>query len=326
MEDELDRAFAAEEEGRDADALALFEAAAARGSAEAMAELAMRIDDEDRATQLIERSADLGDPTGMWLRGIDAKLDGDVATASAWWTRAAAAGSAQAEFELGNLAWSANDEERAVELWQRAAEGGSAAALTGLAFVANRDGDQATARELWTEAAECGQPRAMFHLAHLDLAAGDKGSAQDWMARAAESGDPDAMLEYGGMALTAGQVDITVEWWMGASLAGNAAAPGNLLMLATHGRADAVEALRQVPGGDEELAKTAAAAADGAAPAMVATAVAALIDGDRARAELLLDAAARQGNEAARSLLSGGDQPAMPNGYFRRMAEHLLWS
>ena len=153
---------------------------------------------------MYHRSADMGDPEGMYNLGVCY------------------------EYGEGGLTEDEVDEVKAVEWYQKAAEAGYAAAMWDLGY-AYRWGeggltrDEAKAVEWYRKAAEAGDARAMCSLGYAYEfgqwgLTEDKAKAVQWYRKAAEAGDARAMYnlgyayEYGQGGLTKDEAK-AVEWY-----------------------------------------------------------------------------------------------------------------
>ena len=153
---------------------------------------------------MYHRSADMGDPEGMYNLGVCY------------------------EYGEGGLTEDEVDEVKAVEWYQKAAEAGYASAMWDLGY-AYRWGeggltrDEAKAVEWYRKAAEAGDARAMCSLGYAYEfgqwgLTEDKAKAVQWYRKAAEAGDARAMYnlgyayEYGQGGLTKDEAK-AVEWY-----------------------------------------------------------------------------------------------------------------
>ena len=197
---------------------------------------------------MYHRSADMGDPEGMYNLGVcyedgQRGITRDGVKAVEWYRKAAEAGNAAAMYSLGKcydccIGGLAKDLVKLVEWYRKAAEAGNAQGMYALAlcyedgYFLTRDGEKAM--EWYQKAAEAGDVKAMHHLGY-SYENGDIGleltrnevKALEWYQKAAEAGDTLAMCglgrlyKYGGGELTKDEAK-AVEWYQKAAEAGNA--------------------------------------------------------------------------------------------------------
>ena len=207
---------------------------------------------------MYHRSADMGDPEGMYNLGVCYEYgeggltedEVDEVKAVEWYQKAAEAGYAAAMWDLGYAyRWGegglTRDEAKAVEWYRKAAEAGYANARAmhnlGVDYKYGKGGltmDHTKAVEWYRKAAEAGEARAMGDLgcAYLWGDGGltrDEAKAVEWYRKAAEAGDARAMCslgyayEFGQWGLTEDKVK-AVQWYRKAAEAGDARAMYNL--------------------------------------------------------------------------------------------------
>ena len=207
---------------------------------------------------MYHRSADMGDPEGMYNLGVCYEYgeggltedEVDEVKAVEWYQKAAEAGYAAAMWDLGYAyRWGegglTRDEAKAVEWYRKAAEAGYANARAmhnlGVDYKYGKGGltmDHTKAVEWYRKAAEAGEARAMGDLgcAYLWGDGGltrDEAKAVEWYRKAAEAGDARAMCSLG-YAYEFGQWGLTedkakaVQWYRKAAEAGDARAMYNL--------------------------------------------------------------------------------------------------
>ena len=207
---------------------------------------------------MYHRSADMGDPEGMYNLGVCYEYgeggltedEVDEVKAVEWYQKAAEAGYAAAMWDLGYAyRWGegglTRDEAKAVEWYRKAAEAGYANARAmhnlGVDYKYGKGGltmDHTKAVEWYRKAAEAGEARAMGDLgcAYMWGDGGltkDTSKAVEWYRKAAEAGDARAMCSLG-YAYEFGQWGLTedkakaVQWYRKAAEAGDARAMYNL--------------------------------------------------------------------------------------------------
>ena len=210
---------------------------------------------------MFRRSAEMGDPQGMYKLGVcydfgKGGLTKDGAKAVEWYQKAAEAGNARAMNSLGvcyarGKGGLTEDKAKAVGWYQKAAEAGSADAMhnLGCRYDYGRGGltkDEAKAVEWYQKAAEAGSADAMDSLgACYALGRGgltkDEAEAAEWYKKAAEAGSADAMNSLG-IYYALGKGGLTkdeakaVEWYQKAVEAGNANAMHSLGSCYEHGK------------------------------------------------------------------------------------------
>ena len=203
---------------------------------------------------MYHRSADMGDPEGMYNLGVCYEYgeggltedEVDEVKAVEWYQKAAEAGYAAAMWDLGYAyRWGegglTRDETKAVEWYRKAAEAGYANARAmynlGVDYKYGKGGltmDHTKAVEWYRKAAEAGDAEAMGGLgcAYLWGDGGltrDEAKAVEWYRKAAEAGYAGAMSSLG-YAYEFGQWGLTedtskaVEWYRKAAEAGDARA------------------------------------------------------------------------------------------------------
>ena len=209
---------------------------------------------------MFRRSAEMGDPQGMYKLGVcydfgKGGLTKDGAKAVEWYQKAAEAGNARAMNSLGvcyarGKGGLTEDKAKAVGWYQKAAEAGSADAMhnLGCRYDYGRGGltkDEAKAVEWYQKAAEAGSADAMDSLG-VCYALGrggltkDEAEAAEWYKKAAEAGSADAMHSLG-IYYKLGKGGLTkdeakaVEWYQKAVEAGNANAMHSLGFCYEHG-------------------------------------------------------------------------------------------
>ena len=236
---------------------------------------------------MYHRSADMGDPEGMYNLGVcyeygQRGLTEDKVKAVEWYRKAAEAGNAAAMYSLGKcyefcIGGLAQDFVKLVEWYRKAAEAGNAQGMYALAlcyedgYFLTRDGEKAI--EWYQKAAEAGDVKAMKRLGHSYEIGGtglmlttNKVKALEWYQKAAEAGDTLAMrgigslYEDGGGGLTEDGAK-AVEWYKKAVEAGDAYAMYDLGNLYGYGKggltkdeAKAVEWYRKAAEGGVEAA------------------------------------------------------------------------
>lgn len=185
----------------------------------------------DRAAAAAQPLADAGYAGAMFNLGIVAWHDDDLASARAWWERAAAGGMPSAMVNLGMMV--REEDPGAARAWyEQAAASGNDTAMTNLGALL-RDGDPDAARTWFRRAAELGNPNAMVGLGALDVDA-DPDAARAWFRRAADAGSPAGMYN---LALLLGDEDPASRgWYERAAEAGHRDAMARLGVLAA--RAD----------------------------------------------------------------------------------------
>lgn len=152
---------------------------------------------------------------GIYLAGGKG-VEADPSKAREWFSRAAAQGSAEAEFYLGYLLFNGKgcpvDKSAAVSHWRRAADGGVAEAQYRLALILlENSGETAEGVRLLHKVATCEVPnlaaKAACDLGNL-YAKGlygqsvDMAKSAEWYARAARGGESRAQLVYAIMLLS----------------------------------------------------------------------------------------------------------------------------
>ena len=247
-------------------------------------------DDPARALQHYLQAAEAGDAEAMWALGCllgqpdgPPGTDHDPVQAHAWCIRAAQAGhagallalasscaethperteaalrraaeagSAEAQWRLGQLSntGDAVARQQAAHWFQMASRQGHVAALGALAL-AYYKGDGVPAHpalglQLLTEAAERGDAASRWNLALL-LAAGSDQRPRDlpgallWCGQAAEAGFVPAQASMGVLCASAGRQEEAVQWWRRAASAGDVEAQYNLALALLHGRGVAAD-------------------------------------------------------------------------------------
>ena len=207
---------------------------------------------------MYHRSADMGDPEGMYKLGKCYEYgeggltedEVDEVKAVEWYQKAAEAGYAAAMWDLGYAyRWGegglTRDEAKAVEWYRKAAEAGYANARAmynlGVDYKYGKGGltmDHTKAVEWYRKAAEAGDAEAMGGLgcAYLWGEGGltrDEAKAVEWYRKAAEAGYAGAMCslgyayEFGKWGLTEDKAK-AVQWYRKAAEAGDARAMYNL--------------------------------------------------------------------------------------------------
>ena len=195
---------------------------------------------------MYHRSADMGDPEGMYNLGVcyeygQRGLTEDKVKAVEWYRKAAEAGNAAAMYSLGKcyefcIGGLAQDFVKLVEWYRKAAEAGNAQGMYALAlcyedgYFLTRDGEKAI--EWYQKAAEAGDVKAMNYLGYnyefgIELT-WDAEKAMEWYQKAAEAGDVKAMKRLGhsyeiggtGLMLTTNKVK-ALEWYQKAAEAGD---------------------------------------------------------------------------------------------------------
>lgn len=177
--------------------------------------------DDARAGELFRRSAELGNPEGMFNAGEvfrQSPLPDDQAKAVEWYQKAVAAKYVRAMSMLGamhekGLGGLAKDDAKAAALYKQAAEGGHTLGMAnfGIFLMNGRGGvekDEKTALEWFKKAAdpklEYPHPLAMTYLGVFyqqgkgGLEA-DERLAHDWFKKAADVGEDSAMVKLGVM-------------------------------------------------------------------------------------------------------------------------------
>ena len=209
---------------------------------------------------MYHRSADMGDPEGMYNLGVcyedgQRGITRDGVKAVEWYRKAAEAGNAAAMYSLGKcydccIGGLAKDLVKLVEWYRKAAEAGNAQGMYALAlcyedgYFLTRDGEKAM--EWYQKAAEAGDVRAMNYLGYnyehgLELTR-DREKAMEWYQKAAEAGDVKAMHHLGysyengdiGLELTRNEVK-ALEWYQKAAEAGDTLAMCGLGRLYKYG-------------------------------------------------------------------------------------------
>ena len=196
---------------------------------------------------MYHRSADMGDPEGMYNLGVcyecgQRGITWDGVKAVEWYRKAAEAGNAQGMYALARCYedsyFLTRDGEKAMEWYQKAAEAGDVRAMNYLGYNYEHGleltRDREKAMEWYQKAAEAGDVGAMYHLGS-SYENGDIGleltrnevKALEWYQKAAEAGDTLAMrglgrlYKDGGGELTKDEAK-AVEWYQKAAEAGNA--------------------------------------------------------------------------------------------------------
>ena len=196
---------------------------------------------------MYHRSADMGDPEGMYNLGVcyecgQRGITWDGVKAVEWYRKAAEAGNAQGMYALARCYedsyFLTRDGEKAMEWYQKAAEAGDVRAMNYLGYNYEHGleltRDREKAMEWYQKAAEAGDVGAMYHLGS-SYENGDIGleltrnevKALEWYQKAAEAGDTLAMrglgrlYKDGGGELTKDEAK-AVEWYQKAAEAGDA--------------------------------------------------------------------------------------------------------
>ena len=202
---------------------------------------------------MYHRSADMGDPEGMYNLGVcyecgQRGITWDGVKAVEWYRKAAEAGNAQGMYALARCYedsyFLTRDGEKAMEWYQKAAEAGDVRAMNYLGYNYEHGleltRDREKAMEWYQKAAEAGDVGAMYHLGS-SYENGDIGleltrnevKALEWYQKAAEAGDTLAMrglgrlYKDGGGELTKDEAK-AVEWYQKAAEAGDETAMCNL--------------------------------------------------------------------------------------------------
>lgn len=183
-------------------------------------------------TQLLRAAAERGEAEAQYLLGLQYRegdgIDRSPAEAEKWLSRAAGAGSVEAQAALGALQAASGDQDKLAEAakWLlTAADRGNAEAMQNLGALYREhpgmSGDPLAALRWYVQAATAGQPAAARAVA--ELYARGQGVARDgalalhWYRRAAELGDAPAKLLFGRVeavtqAVTA-DPDQALAWW-----------------------------------------------------------------------------------------------------------------
>ena len=151
---------------------------------------------KDKEKAKLERAANAGSLDAMYTLGLLAYGEGDVAGARTWWEPVAAGGYPDAMYNLGNLAKGEGDVAGARDWWEQAAAGGYSDAMYNLGFLAKDEGDTAGARDWYEQAAAAGNSDAMYNLGNLAKGEGDVAGARDWYEQAAAEGDLNALASH----------------------------------------------------------------------------------------------------------------------------------
>ena len=235
---------------------------------------------------MYHRSADMGDPEGMYNLGVcyecgQRGITWDGVKAVEWYRKAAEAGNAQGMYALAlcyeESYFLTRDGEKAMEWYQKAAEAGDVRAMNYLGynyeFGIELTWDAEKAMEWYQKAAEAGDVKAMMRLGYSYEIGGtglmlttNKVKALEWYQKAAEAGDTLAMrgigdlYKDGGGGLTEDGAK-AVEWYKKAVEAGDAYAMYDLGNLYGYGKggvtkdeAKAVEWYRKAAEGGVEAA------------------------------------------------------------------------
>ena len=161
---------------------------------------------------MYHRSADMGDPEGMYNLGFcyefgQGGLTKDGAKAMEWYQKAVEAGNARAMFHLGSCyefgqVGLTKDTSKAVEWYEKAAEAGNARAMFHLGFCyeygpGGLTKDETKAMEWDQKAAEAGDAGAMNFLGNCYYngqrgLTKDETKAVEWYKKAAEAGNGNA--------------------------------------------------------------------------------------------------------------------------------------
>ena len=236
---------------------------------------------------MYHRSADMGDPEGMYNLGVcyeygQRGLTEDRVKAVEWYRKAAEAGNAAAMYSLGKcyefcIGGLAQDFVKLVEWYRKAAEAGNAQGMYALArcyedgYFLTRDGEKAM--EWYQKAAEAGDVKAMMRIGYCYEIGGtglmlktNNVKALEWYQKAAEAGDTLAMRSIGSLYKDGGggltkDGAKAVEWYKKAVEAGDAYAMYDLGNLYGYGKggltkdeAKAVEWYRKAAEGGVEAA------------------------------------------------------------------------
>lgn len=199
-----------------------FEAAAAKGSARAMVQLAQtwraphtKPSEGARALEWLTRAAEAGAPDAMANAGFMAENGElgapDLVRARAYFEQAAQAGSALGQTKLAHMLLSGTggsaDTARAFELFEAAAEQDFGPACAGLAYLYEAGigvvRDEARAAHWLHRAAAAGDVDAQLTLAARAMAKPDgQADAARWLAAAAAAGDRRALNDYAWLLAT----------------------------------------------------------------------------------------------------------------------------
>jgi TPR repeat protein/predicted Ser/Thr protein kinase len=248
VEQLLEQALAANQEGRLENAAALFRRAAEMGSPEAMSSLGSMLEDgrgvaqdEAQGVEWYRRAAKKGHQAAMVRLGSMLEKGRGVAEdetqAVEWYRRAAKKGNPEGMSNLGSMLekgrGAVKDETQAVALHRRAAEKGHEAAMVRLGRMLEKGRgvvkDETQAVEWFRRAAKKGDAEGMFELASmLEKGRGvakDEALAAEWLRRAAEKGNEWAMYDLG-QRLEKGQgvpkdEALAAEWMRRAAEEGN---------------------------------------------------------------------------------------------------------
>jgi TPR repeat protein len=214
--------------------------------------IALQRGEPDEARRLWEAAALAGDRPAMVNLALLAETGADTASARVWLERA---GTADAQFQLGRIAYEQGAFAEAERWWRAAAEAGDDRARDHLQVVASGAGRQ---QAVWERLAERDRPQAMWNLGLAAVERGDLAGVRDWWGRAGAAdtgiaaelgailgcaadeataglaGLPDGALAgiLGALCLAAERPATARVWWVIAADAGNATAMHDLAVLA----------------------------------------------------------------------------------------------
>jgi TPR repeat protein len=203
-------------QGRPAEAVTAYRAAAEEGSGPAAFALGKLLHDQGElagAAHWYARAAELWVVVAYNNLGIVALQRGDLDEAERWYLRAMDEGDWAAAVGLGALMARRGDATRAETLWRLAAENGAASATQNLAVLLNDQGRTAEAGQLWARAAADGDPEAALRVGFREHEAGNPAEAERWWREAAEKGHSRAAYYLGLLLDRSGRTPEAERWW-----------------------------------------------------------------------------------------------------------------
>ena len=169
--------------------------------------------DDDLWERRYREKAAAGDAEAMYnLAGLLVK-QGKSGEAEEWYRKAAAAGNAEAPADLGDLLVKQGKDDQAGEWYRKAAAAGIARATYNVGVLLHRQGNDDQAEECFRKAATAGIAEAMYSLGVLLHGQGNDDQAEEWYRKAAAAGNAEAMSSLGDLLAKQGKDEEAGSWY-----------------------------------------------------------------------------------------------------------------